>query len=140
MNRITTVVLSAALLLGVAGLAVAQTKTLTGETQTISATVEAINVTTRTLTNAKALADACQGQAVSWDQLDEQLARAGAIHCRRLDAKMGRQPRLRKNVAAPDYRQVWAVSQRGQYGLALGAVESPHHSPGNVSGWISKIL
>jgi len=33
-----------------AGTAAAQTKTLTGETQTISATVEAINVTTRTLT------------------------------------------------------------------------------------------
>ena len=33
-----------------AGTALAQTKTLTGETQTISATVEAINVTTRTLT------------------------------------------------------------------------------------------
>ena len=36
--------------LGIAGVAVAQTKTLTGETQTISATVEAINASTRTLT------------------------------------------------------------------------------------------
>ena len=36
--------------LAIAGAAFAQTKTLTGETQTISATVEAINVTTRTLT------------------------------------------------------------------------------------------
>ena len=35
---------------GMAGIAAAQTKTLTGETQTVSATVEAINVSTRTLT------------------------------------------------------------------------------------------
>ena len=51
MKRI--VVLSVAIafaVLGIAGTALAQTKTLTGETQTISATVEAINVTTRTLT------------------------------------------------------------------------------------------
>jgi hypothetical protein len=50
MNRIVTVVVSAGVLLGVAGMAAAQSKTLTGETQTISATVEAINVSTRTLT------------------------------------------------------------------------------------------
>ena len=37
-------------MLAIAGTTFAQTKTLTGETQTISATVEAINVTTRTLT------------------------------------------------------------------------------------------
>ena len=36
--------------LALAGTAAAQSKTLTGETQTISATVEAINVTTRTIT------------------------------------------------------------------------------------------
>ena len=46
---ITTVVIAVAVL-GIAGIAAAQTKTLTGETQTISATVEAINVSTRTLT------------------------------------------------------------------------------------------
>ncbi len=46
---ITTVVIAVAVL-GIAGIAVAQSKTLTGETQTISATVEAINVSTRTLT------------------------------------------------------------------------------------------
>jgi hypothetical protein len=50
MNRITAVVLSASFVLGLAGQSWAQSKTLTGETQTISATVEAINVTTRTLT------------------------------------------------------------------------------------------
>lgn len=36
-------------------------------------------VTTRTLTNAKALADACQGQAVAYDQLDEQLIHADIV-------------------------------------------------------------
>jgi len=36
--------------LGIAGTAFAQSRTLTGETQTISATVEAINASTRTLT------------------------------------------------------------------------------------------
>jgi len=46
---ITTVVIAVAVL-GIAGIAAAQSKTLTGETQTISATVEAINVSTRTLT------------------------------------------------------------------------------------------
>jgi len=51
MKRIvTTVVVIAVAVLGISGIAAAQTKTLTGETQTISATVEAINVTTRTLT------------------------------------------------------------------------------------------
>ena len=51
MNRIVVAVaVSASVVLCIAGTAVAQTKTLTGETQTISATVEAINVTTRTLT------------------------------------------------------------------------------------------
>jgi hypothetical protein len=51
MNRIViaTVVFALAVL-GTAGVAFAQSKTLTGETQTISATVEAINATTRTLT------------------------------------------------------------------------------------------
>jgi hypothetical protein len=51
MKRIvlTTAVIALAVI-GIAGTAFAQTKTLTGETQTISATVEAINVTTRTLT------------------------------------------------------------------------------------------
>jgi Cu/Ag efflux protein CusF len=51
MNRIVvaTVVIAFAVL-GIAGTALAQMKALTGETQTISATVEAINVTTRTLT------------------------------------------------------------------------------------------
>ena len=51
MNRIVAaaVVITFAVL-GIAGTALAQTKTLTGETQTISATVEAINVSTRTLT------------------------------------------------------------------------------------------
>lgn len=46
---LTTVVVAVALL-GIAGIAAAQSKTLTGETQTVSATVEAINVSTRTLT------------------------------------------------------------------------------------------
>ena len=41
---------AAGIVLGASGLAAAQSKTLTGETQTVSATVEAINVTTRTLT------------------------------------------------------------------------------------------
>jgi hypothetical protein len=50
MNRTAAIVASACILLGAAGIAAAQTKTLTGETQTISATVEAINATTRTLT------------------------------------------------------------------------------------------
>lgn len=51
MKRIVVItVILACALLGVAGIASAQSKTLTGETQTISATVEAINVTTRTLT------------------------------------------------------------------------------------------
>ena len=51
MKRIAAIaVVCAFVVLGIAGTAVAQTKTLTGETQTISATVEAINVTTRTLT------------------------------------------------------------------------------------------
>jgi glutamyl-tRNA reductase len=36
-------------------------------------------VTTRTLTNAKSLADACQGEAVSWDKLDEQLIHADIV-------------------------------------------------------------
>jgi glutamyl-tRNA reductase len=36
-------------------------------------------VTTRTLTNAKALADACQGEAVAYDQLDEQLVHADIV-------------------------------------------------------------
>ncbi len=36
-------------------------------------------VTTRTLANAKALADACQGQAVAFDQLDEQLVAADIV-------------------------------------------------------------
>jgi len=51
MNRfvVATVVVALAVL-GIAGTAFAQSKTLTGETQTISATVEAINVSTRTLT------------------------------------------------------------------------------------------
>lgn len=51
MNRIViAAVVVAVAVLGVAGTAFAQTKTLTGETQTISATVEAINTATRTLT------------------------------------------------------------------------------------------
>ena len=51
MKRIVAIsVVCAFVVLGIVGTAVAQTKTLTGETQTISATVEAINVTTRTLT------------------------------------------------------------------------------------------
>ena len=51
MKRIVVAaVVIAVAVLGIAGVALAQTKTLTGETQTISATVEAINVTTRTLT------------------------------------------------------------------------------------------
>jgi len=51
MKRIVTAVVAIAVaMLGIAGIAAAQTKTLTGETQTISATVEAINVSTRTLT------------------------------------------------------------------------------------------
>jgi len=51
MKRIVaTAVVIAFAVLGIAGIAAAQTKTLTGETQTVSATVEAINVTTRTLT------------------------------------------------------------------------------------------
>ena len=36
-------------------------------------------VTTRTLTNAKALADACQGEAVPYDQLDNQLIHADIV-------------------------------------------------------------
>ena len=36
-------------------------------------------VTTRTLTNANALAEACGGEAVSWDQLDEQLLQADIV-------------------------------------------------------------
>jgi glutamyl-tRNA reductase len=36
-------------------------------------------VTSRTLSNAKALADACQGQAVPFSQLDEQLAQADIV-------------------------------------------------------------
>jgi len=36
-------------------------------------------VTTRTLTNANALAEACGGVAVAWDQLDEQLAHADIV-------------------------------------------------------------
>ena len=36
-------------------------------------------VTTRTLTNAKALADACNGQAVPFDQLDAQIVQADII-------------------------------------------------------------
>jgi glutamyl-tRNA reductase len=36
-------------------------------------------VTTRTLANARALADACQGEAVPFDQLDEQLVRADIV-------------------------------------------------------------
>ena len=51
MNRIVVAaVVTAIAVLGIAGTALAQTKTLTGETQTISATVEAINATTRTIT------------------------------------------------------------------------------------------
>jgi hypothetical protein len=51
MKRIVTAaVVMAFAVLAVAGAAAAQSKTLTGETQTISATVEAINVSTRTLT------------------------------------------------------------------------------------------
>jgi len=51
MNRIVvTVVVFTMAVLGLAGTALAQSKTLTGETQTISATVEAINTATRTLT------------------------------------------------------------------------------------------
>jgi hypothetical protein len=51
MKRIVVAAIVVAVaVLGMAGIALAQTKTLTGETQTISATVEAINVTTRTLT------------------------------------------------------------------------------------------
>jgi hypothetical protein len=51
MNRIAvSAVVFAMTVPGLVGTALAQTKTLTGETQTISATVEAINVTTRTLT------------------------------------------------------------------------------------------
>jgi hypothetical protein len=51
MKRIAVVLaVAASVLLGASGISAAQTKTLTGETQTISATVEAINVTTRTLT------------------------------------------------------------------------------------------
>lgn len=50
MKRIVIVAVVVCALMGIAGIAAAQTKTLTGETQTISATVEAINVTTRTLT------------------------------------------------------------------------------------------
>jgi hypothetical protein len=51
MNRIViAAVVFALAVLCTAGIAVAQTKTLTGETQTVSATVEAINVSTRTLT------------------------------------------------------------------------------------------
>lgn len=36
-------------------------------------------VTTRTLSNAKALADACQGSAVPYDQIDEQLTHADIV-------------------------------------------------------------
>jgi glutamyl-tRNA reductase len=36
-------------------------------------------VTTRTLTNARALADACQGEAVPYDQLDDQLVHADIV-------------------------------------------------------------
>ena len=36
-------------------------------------------VTTRTLTNAKALAEACEGEAVPWDQLDAQLVHADIV-------------------------------------------------------------
>jgi len=51
MNRIVAAVVVIGLaVLATAGTTFAQTKTLTGETQTVSATVEAINVTTRTLT------------------------------------------------------------------------------------------
>ena len=50
MYRISAVLLAAALVLGTAGTAPAQTKSLAGESQVISATVEAINVGTRTLT------------------------------------------------------------------------------------------
>jgi hypothetical protein len=51
MNRIAvSAVVFAMAVPGLAVTALAQSKTLTGETQTISATVEAINVTTRTLT------------------------------------------------------------------------------------------
>jgi len=51
MNRtVAAAVVITFTVLCIAGTAFAQTKTLTGETQTISATVEAINVATRTLT------------------------------------------------------------------------------------------
>jgi hypothetical protein len=51
MNRIVVAAIVIGLTVpGIAGTAFAQTKTLTGETQTVSATVEAINVSTRTLT------------------------------------------------------------------------------------------
>ena len=49
-RSVVTLVVFAVAVLGIAGLAAAQSKTLTGETQTVSATVEAINVTTRTIT------------------------------------------------------------------------------------------
>ena len=50
MNRIVVVVVGAALALGIAGTVLAQSKTVQGERKTISATVEAINASTRTLT------------------------------------------------------------------------------------------
>jgi hypothetical protein len=50
MNRFFAVLVAAVLVLGTAGAVMAQTKSLTGESTTISATVEAINVSTRTLT------------------------------------------------------------------------------------------
>jgi len=36
-------------------------------------------IATRTLTNAKALADACAGEAVPWDHLDDELAQADIV-------------------------------------------------------------
>lgn len=50
MKRIVVIIASAALVLGIAGTVLAQTKSLPGESKTISATVEAVNQTTRTLT------------------------------------------------------------------------------------------
>src|SRR5262252_4592879 len=44
-----------------------------------TAKVSRFVVTTRTLTNAKALADACHGTAVPFDQLDKQLIEADIV-------------------------------------------------------------
>jgi hypothetical protein len=50
MNRFFAVLVAAVLTLGIAGTVLAQVKSLQGESTVISATVEAINVSTRTLT------------------------------------------------------------------------------------------